>query len=142
MSRDLGELGDQVIAAVDLCGRAGARSFQIGYLYDDVPSEQAGWYAHAQYKGVRITADDCPSPGAAAEELARKLLTGAKCGCGRLVALSDVGAVAFERPVMADGTVFTTEQATAAGQCRWTRTGDRWNPPHSPRQITMPPGSR
>ena len=42
---------DAVIACADLVGRTGAKEFQVGYLHDDVPVEQAGWYAHAQYQG-------------------------------------------------------------------------------------------
>jgi hypothetical protein len=35
-----------------MAGRAGAREFEIGYLHDDVPLEDAGWYAHVQYQGL------------------------------------------------------------------------------------------
>ena len=89
---------------------------------------QAGWYAHAQYPGARITASDQPSPIHAANELARKILTGGKCRCGRLVALSDVGATAFGDPVMADGSRWSVQQAAAAGQCRWRLIGKTWTP--------------
>ena len=117
-----------VVACADLVGRSGARKFEIGYLYDDVPSEQAGWYAHAQYPGARITASDQPSPIHAARELAQKILTGAKCRCGRLVSLSDDGAIAFEDPLMADGSSWTVETAANAGQCRWRLIGKTWTP--------------
>lgn len=116
---------DAVIACADLVGRAGATEFQIGYLHDDVPADQAGWYAHAQYKGARITAEDHPGPAEAADALACQLLAGARCRCGRLVALSDHGAVAFEGQ-MADGSTWSVEEARAAGQCRWRRVGPRW----------------
>lgn len=49
---------DIVTACADLAGRSGARDFEIGYLHDDVPVEQAGWYAHVQYQGTRITVAD------------------------------------------------------------------------------------
>lgn len=39
-----------MIACVDLVGRCGAREFEIGYLHDDVPVAQAGWYASAFYR--------------------------------------------------------------------------------------------
>ena len=123
---DLDAVQEQVIAAADLVGRTGARGFEVGYLHDGVPSEDAGWYAHAQYRGARVTAENHSSPGAAAEALAVKLLTGARCSCGRLVALDDGGAFAFRRPVMADGTTWNLADAIAAGQCRWTRRGARW----------------
>lgn len=122
--KDLQE--DKVVAAADLVGRAGATGFEIGYLYDDVPPEQAAWYAHAQYKGARIIAENHPHPADAAEALAVKLLTGAKCKCGRLVALDTDGAIAFRKPVMADGSTFTAAEARRAGQCRWRREGKRW----------------
>lgn len=117
-----------IVACADLVGRSGARKFEIGYLYDDVPAEKAGWYVHAQYTGARITASDQPSPVHAATELARKILTGAKCRCGRLVALSEDGAIAFDDPVMADGSQWPVEKAAAAGQCRWRLIGKIWTP--------------
>lgn len=117
---------DALIACVDLVGRTGATGFQIGYLHDDVPADQAGWWAHAQYRGARLSAQDHKSPTDAADALARRLLEGAKCAhCGGLVALSDAGAVAYESHLV-DGTPWTVEQARAAGQCRWTRAGRRW----------------
>lgn len=133
---------DAIVAAVDLVGRAGAEGFEIGFLHDDVPVEDAGWYAHAQYRGTRIIEEDHRGPTEAAEALARRLLTGAKCRCGRLVALSDGGAVAFPGARMADGSTWSGAEIEAAGQCRWTRQGRRWvrgceddptqPPPHPP----------
>lgn len=115
---------DALTAAADLVGRTGAQELQIGYLNDEPPHR---WYAHAQYRGTRITVEDQPGPVEAAEALARRLLTGAKCAhCGGLIALSDRGATAYRSAVMADGTRWTAEQARAAGQCRWTRMGRRW----------------
>jgi hypothetical protein len=96
---------DVVLACADLVDRAGAASFEIGYLHDDVPIEQAGWYAHAQYRGARITAEDQPSPTGAALALAERLLRGATCRCGAPVTLSD-----------------------SAGGCRWRLVGQRWEP--------------
>lgn len=106
--------------------RSGATGFQIGCLRNDVPAHLAGWYAHAQYRGARIIAENHPGPVEAAEALARKLLTGAKCKCGKLVALSDHGAFAYDEAGMADGSVWTAQAAAAAGQCRWRRNGPRW----------------
>jgi hypothetical protein len=119
---------DAVLAAANLADRAGARSFKIGYLHDDVPVDQADWYAEAQYKGVRIIAEHHPGPVEAAEALARRLLDGAKCRCGRLVALSDDGAMGYRDAKLLDGTTWTPTQAAKAGQCRWTRLGKRWEP--------------
>ena len=96
---------DTVVACADLVGRAGASGFEIGYLHDDVPVEEAGWYATASYQGARIMAEDHRSPGGAAMALAERLLIGATCRCRQPVALSDV----------------------AAG-CRWELVGQRWEP--------------
>jgi hypothetical protein len=117
-----------VIAAVDLIGRTGARGFEIGYLHDGVPSEAAGWWAHAQFRGTRIVAENHRGPAEAAEALARTALTGGKCRCGRLVALEAGRAFAFFSTTLVTGTSWTAEQAAAAGQCLWTRVGRRWDP--------------
>lgn len=96
---------DALIACVDLVGRAGASGFDIGYLHDDVPVEQAGWWAAAYYQGARIQVDDHQSPTLAAQALAERLLRGATCRCGQLVALSGGR----------DG-------------CRWRLVGAKWEP--------------
>jgi hypothetical protein len=115
-----------LVACVDLVGRSGARDLEIGYLHDNVPPAEAGWWAHATYRGARIAVEDQPGPTEAAQALAEKILTGAKCRCGRLVALFDHGAIAYDRSTLTDGTQWTAEQAAAAGQCRWRRVGRRW----------------
>ena len=117
---------DAIVACADLVGRAGAHTFEIGYLHDDVPTEEAGWYASAILRGAKIFEENHRGPVEACDALARRILTGAKCRCGKLVALSDAGAVAYQKVTMADGTEWTAKQATTAGQCRWRREGDRW----------------
>lgn len=118
---------DALTAATDLVGRSGARELEIGYLHDDVPSDQAGWYATATYQGAKITEEDHKGPVEAAEALARRILLGAKCAhCQGLVALGDGPTFAFAEAAMADGTKWKAEEAAAAGRCRWTRHGDRW----------------
>jgi hypothetical protein len=96
---------DTVEACADLVDRTGARGFEIGYVHEDVPVEEAGWYAHATFQGVRIQAPDHRSPSAAALALAEKLLTGGMCKCGQRVTLTD----------------------QRAG-CRWRLMGKRWEP--------------
>jgi hypothetical protein len=97
---------DALIAGVDLMGRSGARNIEIGYLHDDVPIEEAGWYAQASYNGARLIAEDKPGPVEAVEALARKMLRGARCRrCGKMVELSDGGT-----------------------GCRWRREGPGWVP--------------
>jgi hypothetical protein len=116
----------RLIAAVHLVGRTGAKEFEIGYLHEDVPPSEAAWYAHARYKGARITEENHASPVEAAEALARRLLTGARCKCGKLVALRDDGAFAFTRSRLSDGSEWSAGDAARAGQCRWRRDGRVW----------------
>ncbi|HZX37997.1 MAG TPA: hypothetical protein VFF37_06625 [Streptomyces sp.] len=129
---------DAVMAAVELAGRSGATDFTFGYVHDDVPIEEAGWYAHAQFRGARITAEDHRGPVEACEALARRLLTGAKCAhCQGLISLSSRGAFAWKSATLIDGTPWTAEQAAAARQCRWTRIGPHWK--RGCEQATAPP---
>lgn len=117
---------DAVLAAVDLVGRTGATGIEIGYLHDDVPTEQAAWYASVRYRGTRITYENQRSPVDAAEGLARRILAGAKCvHCGRLVTLDQAGAYAHDA-VLLDGTSWSATQQVAAGVCYWHRDGRVW----------------
>lgn len=118
-------------ASVMLVGNAGARNLEVGYLHDDVPSEEAGWYATALYQGAKIMVEDHPGPVEAVEALAEKLLIGARCQwCQGLVALGTAGAVAYPGSPMADGSKMPEdpEVIRAMGQCLWRRVGDRWEP--------------
>lgn len=118
---------DALVAAVDLIGRTGARGFEIGYMHDGVPVDQAGWYAHAQYRGARVIEQDHSGPIEAAEALARQLLTGGQCQhCKKLITLFDGGAIAYANAKLLDGTPWPVERAAAAGMCRWRRVGPRW----------------
>jgi hypothetical protein len=116
---------DELIAAVDLVARTGATHFQVEYLPEGPP--ETIWYAYAQYRGARIISEGHPGPVEAAAGLALRILTGAKCKCGKLVTLDGVKGLAFMRPIMADGERFTLSQARTAGLCHWTRTGARWS---------------
>lgn len=76
------DLMPAVIAAADLCGRSGAKQFEIGYLHDDVPMAEAGWYATALYNGAKVIGEG-HGPEQAADALARKILHGGLClDCG------------------------------------------------------------
>lgn len=110
---------EAIVACVDLVGRAGASGFEIGYLHDDVPVEEASWYAHAQYRGARFTAEDHRSPAAAALALAGRLLDGATCRCLQPIALTELG----------EG-------------CRWQLIGRRWEPGCDAAPIAMGAGQR
>lgn len=96
---------DAVAACADLVGRAGAKAFEIGYVHEDVPSEQAGWWASAQFQGARILVEDHRSSDAAADALVVRMLTGADCRCGRTVTLT-----------------------AAKGCCPWALVGRKWLP--------------
>lgn len=106
---------DVVMACAELVGRSGASGFEIGYLHDDVPIEEAGWYAHAQFKGARITVQDHRSPSSAALALGERLLRGATCRCLNTVSLSDA------RP-----------------GCRWRLVGKRWEPGCNAKPVKVP----
>ncbi|AQT78297.1 hypothetical protein B1R94_02180 [Mycolicibacterium litorale] len=96
---------DALDAGIELIGRAGAKAFEIGYVNENVPVEEAGWYAHAQWGGHRIMADNRAGPVEAVEALARKVLNGSLCThCGKPISLS----------------------GNREGICRWTRRGDSW----------------
>lgn len=120
---------DAIAAAGDVIRRSGARGFELGYTNDEATRvEDAAWFAWADYGGTRIIVENRASPEEAAEALARRLLTGAKCKhCSGLVALSDDGAVAYPG-LMRDGSTMTVEQARTMRQCRWTREGPKWVP--------------
>lgn len=118
---------DAVKACADLVGRTGARQFECGYVHENVPVADAGWYATAVYKGAKLTAEDKASPAEACDALAARLLTGGQCQhCKGLVALTDAGAFAYNSATLATGQRWDAEDAARAPQCRWTRTGARW----------------
>ena len=118
---------DELLAAVELVGRCGARNFETGYVHDDVPIADAGWYAHAQFKGVRIIEEDHASPIDAVYALAVRLLAGAMCNhCKGLIALTPDGAFAFEHAHLLDGTPWNVEQVADLPQCHWKRVGQHW----------------
>jgi hypothetical protein len=114
---DLNE--DVILACADLAGRAGALDFEIGYVHEGVPVEDAGWYAQVSYRGARIMTDEHRSPSLAAAALAERLLAGAACRCGQPVTLSD----------------------TREG-CRWRLAGRRWEPGCDAPPIRIPAAGR
>jgi hypothetical protein len=127
--------GDEVLACVDLVGRAGARGFAMGYLRDN--PKNPGWWAHAQYRGRRIAVENHATPNCAARALAERLLIGGQCRCGKLVALSKEGARAFDSTLVT-GERWTPEQARKAGQCLWRLDGQRWEPGCDAPSLDLP----
>lgn len=124
---------DAVVAVADLVGRSGAKDFEIGWLNDeDDPAyaeRGAEWWCKAQYRGKRLSVEGFVRPDDAATALAVELLRGAKCRCGRLVRLNGEDAAFAHLDVeMADGTRWTAQEAAAAGQCEWSREGQKWEP--------------
>ena len=117
---------DALVASVDLIGRTGARDFTFGYLRDDVPIEQAEWWAAARYQGAEIREDGHAGPLSAVEALARRLLTGGMCiHCGGRISLSEQGPPEFVG-TMLDGTRMDRKRARSMPECRWQRVGARW----------------
>lgn len=97
---------DAMVASLDLIRRMGAKTTEFGYLDDDVPVEEARWWAYAQFRGARVQVDDEKGPVEALEALARRLLKGARCRrCGEPVTLVD-----------------------GVQGCRWRRVGQKWEP--------------
>lgn len=114
------DLSDDIVAAcAHLADRSGASGFEIGHMHDDVPVEEAGWYATVTFQGARITVDEHRSPTAAALALAERLLSGATCRCMQPVSLSN------DRP-----------------GCRWRLMGDRWTPGCDAAPIHVAGGQR
>jgi hypothetical protein len=97
---------DAVVAVADLCARAGATEFEVGYLEDDVPINEARWYAQVRFRGALLVCDERQSPDEACDALARRILAGGTCtGCNRLVTLNE---------------------PDLRRQCRWHRDGSCW----------------
>jgi hypothetical protein len=79
-------LDDRANAAIDLIGRTGATQLEVGYLHDDVPTDQAAWWATALYRGAKVTVEAKRSPVHALDALLARLLDGATCRwCARPV---------------------------------------------------------
>lgn len=105
---------DMILQAADMAARMGARSFQIGWTTDDVPIEEMGWYAHAQFRGARITAEST-GPAEACDALVKQLQERATCfACRRTVAWGK-----RERArLLSEGTPY----------CPWKVKAGRWEP--------------
>lgn len=126
MSPDDNVWTEQAKAALDLIGRTGARSMEIGYLHDDVPADQAAWYVQVTYRGTRVIEENHTGPGAALEAMAARLLTGGQCNhCKGLVALTRAGA-AFTGGRSVHGTTLTLQEAKSRPLCHWRRVGAEW----------------
>lgn len=131
--------GEAVLACADLAGRAGASGFRIGHT--DPDAGPVTWFCTAEYGADEITASGHPDPALAAMALAQRILTGGKCRCGRLVALSVSGAL----PPPDDATMLDGSDPKAlrgAGQCLWMLEGRRWEPGCDAALLTMPAGAR
>ena len=93
-----------VLAAADLTERSGALAFEVGYA-----DALNLWYAEAKYGDMGSLTQFGATPQGAAWQLCIRILTGAQCACGRVVALQ--------------GPYDPTEQ------CLWTLKGDKWQRP-------------
>jgi hypothetical protein len=126
---------DAIAAGVALLGRSGAREFEVGYLHDNVPVTEAGWWARVRYpkgrKAVRshdgrmgsltgtvtILAEDKPGPLEAIEDLIGQVLAGGQC-------------TYCHRRVIIDG--------YRRKWCRWRRVARNWVPGCKPDDWTPP----
>lgn len=94
---------DAMTAAADLIGRTGAKNMELGFVHEDVPVEEAGWYCTVTYRGAKIIEEDHKGPQQAMEAMAMRLFQGAKCAHCR-------------KPIRLDG----------KPGCRWWREGPKW----------------
>jgi hypothetical protein len=53
---------DALHASLDLVRRSGASTIEFGYLDEDVPVEEARWWASAEYRGIKISVEDHRGP--------------------------------------------------------------------------------
>lgn len=120
MNQDL--LDAAAAAAVDLVGKTGATSLEVGWTGD--PTRRR-WYAHAEYRGTQIEVGDRDNPGEALNALVVRLLHGGRCvGCGKLCAISDDPVPIAAR--MLDGEEPDPNVERDRGVCHWTRLGRCW----------------
>lgn len=122
---------DASTAAVELIGRTGAKSLEIGYLHDTPRAEDADWWATVTYRGVKITEEHHVGPSEALEAIAVRLLDGAKCThCQGMVALRRSGVMFYADPDgarrMVDGSTVTVDEARSRPLCHWQRVGPKW----------------
>ena len=112
---------DAIIACAELAGRSGATSSEFGHTGSNRSKvDDPIWYAQARFRERTIRADGLRSPTLAATALAERLLSGATCRCGRLVALAD----------------------GHPDRCRWRLDGASWKSGCDAPSIRMPPGTR
>lgn len=118
-------------AAIDLFVRCGASEFNFGYLHEDVPPEDADWYAYVGFRGSRITVEHERGPVEALDALAARVLDGGMCTtCHRINTTSPDGVVVRDTVNVHDGSKMSQDQAAANvrrnGACHWVRDGERW----------------
>jgi hypothetical protein len=119
---------DAIAAALDLAKRSGWRSVEIGYKREGTATWRAGWYVTAiMANGHPVHLGDYASPVEAADALAEHILTGAKCRCGKPVAIGDRPARLLLPTTHLDGTTWGPDAVRELGTCRWRREGARWD---------------
>jgi hypothetical protein len=67
---------ERLLAAIDLIGRTGAHSFEVGFDDDQTPTT---WWAQARYSGRLMFTDDEPDPLHAVEQLLLRIVNGGRC---------------------------------------------------------------
>jgi hypothetical protein len=132
---------DALLAAADVVRRSGALSFKVGVC--DTENEfgwKKGWWAAAFYSGARlIGVDGWPGPTQAAEALARRLIDGARCKCGRVATLEGSSPL-FPKKRLTDEAIWSVEEQLKAGQCVWTRQGGDWRSGCAPQAASSAGG--
>lgn len=104
---------DAILASAELVGRAGGSDFAVGYERDDVPLEEAGWWASATFKGKEVKVVEQRSGALACEILARNLLDGGLCThCRRVVRIRPQG--------------YVEDVYKGPKPCAWHRVGPTW----------------
>lgn len=109
---------DPIVEAVEMIGRAGARSFEVGYhpAFDvegneldgaSTPASEFRWWAKATFKGAALAVDDWPGPALATLALVQRVRKDARCAhCERLIAWG----------------------SKRRRYCWWTQVDGRWEP--------------
>lgn len=101
MERIMAELVDDI----EMIGRMGAKSLELGWLVDDPGPGIANWYASAEFRSGTLTTTPQMAPHEATRALLDMLRRDARCAwCGRKVGWAERG----------------------KGRCFWRRIDGRW----------------
>lgn len=125
------EDNEVIAASVNLFTRCGAQEFDYGHMLENVPSEDADWYAYVGFRGSRITVEHQRGPVQALDALAARVLDGGMCTtCTRICTTRPDGVMVRDTVHVHTGAKVSQEEAAANvernGACHWVRDGDHW----------------